>query len=177
MSLSFPEMKFPHSGSAVSMFIFRPCDSAHGKGQIPTERRGSGGSHPTPIPGGGSSAPGRGLSLHKAQKSFSRIFFFLGCSTLLAAKPQLQGGNGRNPKTCSFPAAQGGIRPLRGRGIKLSDSISLSSQIPGEGTSIPCRKRGEFGTERQENLSPPLPGAPLPARNILRGKCYSFHNP
>lgn len=58
------------------MFISRPCDSAHGKGQIPVERRGSGGSHPTPIPGVDPQLLAGDFPCIKPRKAFPGFFFF-----------------------------------------------------------------------------------------------------
>lgn len=58
------------------MFISRPCDSAHGKGQIPVERRGSGGSHPTPIPGVDPQLLAGDFPCTKPRKAFPGFFFF-----------------------------------------------------------------------------------------------------
>lgn len=80
-----------------------------------------------------------GIFLAQSPENFPRIFYFWGFfwrgDAPSSLQPILISRVGMNPKTCR-------------RGIKLSNSISLSSQIRGEGTSIPCRKR-------QENLSPP----------------------
>lgn len=147
------------------MFIFLPCDSAHGK--LPTERRGS---IPLPFPGQILNS-WKGIFLAQSPEKLLQHFYLLGTLYPPCSQTSAPGWGWQKSKNLLLPQL------LCGRGIKLSDSISLSSQIRGEGTSIPRRKRGEFSAERQENLSPLLPGAPLPARSILRGKCYSFHNP
>lgn len=103
LSLSFfQEMKLPHPRRFFpGLFSFL---GIHGK--FPMERRGSGGSHPTPIPG----ISWQGIFLAQSPEKLFQDFwgFFLGCSTLPAARPWLRGcrrgvGMAKIQKTCSFP--------------------------------------------------------------------------